>query len=265
MRKAKKIRHMVIPDTQVKPGDSIEHLRWAGEYAVQMRPDVIVHIGDHFDLPSLSSYDEGKKSFEGRRYHLDIQAGIRGMEEFLEPIRSEQARLIRNKDRQWNPRMVFCLGNHEIRIIRAIEKDASKLDGLMGLQDLGLVALGWEVYPFLETVVVDGIAYSHYFTSGTMGRPVSSASALVNKKMMSCVMGHVQDKDIAYRRRADGKSIIGIFAGIYYQHDEAYLGAQGNRSWRGCWILNDVDDGAFDEMPVSLSYLREKFCKGEAA
>ncbi len=263
--KVKKIRHFVVPDTQVKPGDDIKHLRWAGQYAVHIKPDVIVHIGDHFDMPSLSSYDEGKKSFEGRRYHLDIEAGIRGMEMFLEPIRSEQARLIRNKERQWNPRMVFCLGNHEIRIIRAIEKDAAKLDGLMGLQDLGLVAMGWEVFPYLEVVEINGVCYSHFFTSGTMGRPVSSASALANKKMMSCVMGHVQDRDIAYRRRANGQSITALFAGIFYQHNETYLGAQGNSSWRGCWVLNDVKDGAFDEMPISLSYLQEKYGQEDAA
>jgi hypothetical protein len=262
----RKIRHMVIPDAQVKPGEPYDHLAWAGEYAVDMKPDVIVCIGDWFDLPSLSSYDIGRKSFEGKRYVIDIEAGITAMESFLAPIREESAKLIRNKERRWNPRLVFTTGNHEQRIITAIDKD-SKLEGLMSLHDLKLVEMGWEVYPFLEPVVIDGICYSHYFTSGTMGRPVSSASALVNKKMMSCVMGHVQDKDIAYRRRADGKSITGIFAGIFYQHDEGYLTPQTNRSWRGVWILHDVQDGAFDEMPVSLSFLQDKYGKkkGKAA
>lgn len=257
---SKKIRHMVIPDCQVKPGEPYDHLAWAGQYAVQMKPDVIVCIGDFWDMPSLSQYDIGRKSFEGKRYIVDIEAGIRAMESFLEPIKAETAKL----QGRWNPRMVFTLGNHEQRIITAIDKDA-KLEGLMSLHDMQIAQMGWEVYPFLEPVVIDGIAYCHYFSSGTMGRPVSSASALVNKKMMSCVMGHVQDKDIAYRRRADGKSITGIFAGIFYQHDENYLTPQTNRSWRGVWILHDVQDGAFDEMPVSLSYLQDRFGKREAA
>jgi hypothetical protein len=263
----RKIRHMVIPDAQVRPGDSIDHLRWAGMYAAQMLPDVIVCIGDWWDMPSLSSYDEGKKSFEGKRYILDIESGITAMEAFLAPIHAEQSQRKRNKERQWNPRLVFTTGNHEYRIVRAIEKDA-KLEGLMSLQaDLKLKEMGWEVHDFLQPVVINNIAYCHYFTSGVMGNPVTSASALVNKKMMSCVMGHVQDKDIAYRRRADGKSITGIFCGICYPADQTYLNPQTNRSWRGLWILNDVDDGAFDEMPVSLSYLQDKFGskKGVAA
>ena len=58
-------KHLVIPDTQVKPEHSVKHLRWAGKYAAEKKPDVIIHIGDHWDMPSLSSYDVGKRSFEG--------------------------------------------------------------------------------------------------------------------------------------------------------------------------------------------------------
>ena len=49
------IKHLVIPDTQVKPDFHIEHLEWAGQYAVDKKPDVIVHLGDHWDMPSLST------------------------------------------------------------------------------------------------------------------------------------------------------------------------------------------------------------------
>ena len=252
------MKHMIIPDTQVKPGSNLDHLRWAGQYAVDKKPDVIVHIGDHWDMPSLSSWDVGKKSFEGRRYVHDIESGIAGMEAFLAPIREEQQRLIRNKDKRWNPRMVFTLGNHEQRIQRAIESDA-KLEGLIGYDDLMLEEMGWEVHGFLDVVVIDGIAYSHYFTSGIMGRPVSSAKLMLTKKHMSCVMGHVQDRDIAFANRADMKPMIGLFAGIFYQHDEDYLTAQTNSSWRGVWMLHEVNDGQCDEMPVSLNYLRKKY------
>ena len=100
------MKHLVIPDTQVKPNSPTDHLRWAGLYAAEKKPDVIVHIGDHFDMPSLSSWDVGKKSFEGRRYKDDIEAGIHAMEVFLQPIRDEQQRLKVNKHKQWRPRMV---------------------------------------------------------------------------------------------------------------------------------------------------------------
>ena len=252
------MKHLIIPDTQVKPGHSLEHLTWAGQYAAEKKPDVIIHLGDHWDMPSLSSYDVGKKSFEGRRYTDDIEAGIKGMKAFMKPILKEQKRQRTNKKKVWKPKLVFCLGNHEHRIERAIESDA-KLEGLISYDDLQLKEMGWEVHDFLEPVVLDGVVYSHYFTSGVMGRPVSNARLLLQKKMMSCVQGHVQDRDIAFARKADGTAVTGIFAGIYYQHDEDYLTPQTNGSWSGIWILHEVNDGSFDEMPISLNFLKMKY------
>lgn len=252
------MKHLIIPDTQVKHGDRVEHLRWAGNYAVDKKPEVIVIIGDHYDMPSLCSYDKGQKSFEGRRYNLDIAAGNAAMDVFMAPIVKEQKRLKKNKKAPWKPRLVFTLGNHENRITRAVEKDAV-LDGVISYDDFNLEQYGFEVYPFLEIVSIDGVCYSHYFTSGVMGRPVSSARAMLTKKMQSCVMGHVQDRDLAFARRADGKQITCIFAGIFYQGDMDYLTPQTNDSWRGIWMLHDVQDGAFDEMPVSMSFLEKKY------
>jgi len=252
------MRHLIIPDCQVKHGTPLEHLRWAGQYAVDMKPDVIINIGDFWDMPSLSSYDVGKKQFEGRRYTKDIAAGNTGMDLFMAPIIEEQERLRANRKKMWNPRLIFTLGNHENRINRAISDDA-KLEGLISYDDFNLKQYGWEVVPFLEPIVVDGVAYCHYFTSGVMGRPVSNAKLLLQKKHMSCVMGHVQDREISFDRSADGRRMTGLFAGIYYQHDEEYLTPQTNGSWSGVWVFNEVDNGQFDEMPVSINYLKRKY------
>lgn len=249
---------MVIPDTQVKPGVPMEHLAWAGEYAAEKKPDVIIHIGDHWDMPSLSSYDEGKKSFEGRRYTDDIEAGLEGMQMFLRPIQAAIASSYQNHRKRWNPELHFFCGNHEERILRAINSDR-KLEGLIGYDDFQLQQGGWRFHPYLEPHIIDGVAYCHYFTTGVMGRPVTSARSLVVKKHMSCVMGHVQKRDIAYDYTADGRQITGIFAGTYYQHDEEYMNPQGNKHWRGLWMLHEVNEGEFDEMPVSINYLRKKY------
>lgn len=252
------MKHFVLPDTQVKPGVPIEHLRWAGEYVAEKKPDRIIHIGDHWDMPSLSEYDKGKKSFEGRRYTDDIEAGRAGMEEFMRPIAREIQRVVQGHRRRWLPTFDFFIGNHEYRTLRAIDSDR-KLEGLIGYRDFKLQELGWNVHPYLNPKVLDGIAYCHYFVTGVMGKPCTSARALLTKKHQSCVMGHVQKRDIAYDYTADGKQITGIFAGCYYQHEEEYLNPQGNKHWRGCWMLHEVEDGQFDEMPLSLDYLRRKY------
>lgn len=250
--------HAVIPDCQVKPGQDFSFLRWIGNFLAEKKPDVIVQIGDFADMPSLSSYDKGKKTFEGRRYKEDIKASYTAMGSLMYPIFEEQKRLCRNKKKQWNPELHITLGNHEHRIERAINDDP-KLDGTISVDDLGYYSFGFAVHPFLHHIFIDGVGYSHYWTSGAMGRPVTSAAALVTKKLQSCVMGHNQHWDVHRTFRADGKGVIGLFVGSCYMHDEEYLGPQGNNYDRGIWILHEVEDGDFHPMYVSLNFLRKKY------
>jgi hypothetical protein len=251
-------KHLVIPDTQVKPGHSTDYLTRIGKYIVEKKPDVVICIGDFADMPSLSSYDVGKKTFEGRRYKLDIQAAHDGMEALLSPIKDYNRRAERNHEARYKPRMVLTLGNHEDRINRAVNDDA-KLDGTIGIQDLRYEEFGWEVYPFLQPVVIDGVAYCHYFTSGLLGRPCVSAVAQLTKKHMSCIAGHQQGMQISTGHRADGTRLTSVIAGSCYEHNEDYMGPQGNKHWRGILMLHEVDNGEFDLMPVSLGYLSKKY------
>jgi hypothetical protein len=252
------VKHLIIPDTQCKPDVPLDHLTWAGEYIVNKKPDTVVMIGDFADMESLSQYDVGKKSFEGRRYKLDIECAHKAMEMLLKPLKDFNENAKKNHEKRYNPRLVLTLGNHEDRISRVVESDP-KWDGVVSLADLAYESYGWEVIPYLEPVVIDGVAYCHFFTSGTMGKPVTSAAALLSKKHQSCVMGHVQGRQIAYGTRADGTQITGLFVGGFYQHDEAYLKWQGNKHWRGLWVLHEVNNGSFDEMPVSMTYLERKY------
>src|SRR3990167_6344750 len=140
---------LMIPDCQVRIGVPLDHLLALGNYIVAKKPDIIVQIGDFADMPSLSSYDIGKKSFEGRRYTLDISAAKEAMEILLKPLNDYNEKAQKNHEKQYHPRKILTLGNHEDRITRAIDSDP-KLDGTLSLQDLGYEEFGWEVYPFLQ-------------------------------------------------------------------------------------------------------------------
>lgn len=250
--------HLVIPDVQVKEGNDFKFLEAIGNFIVDKKPDTIVCIGDFADMPSLSSYDVGKRQFEGRRYRKDIEAAREAMSTLLEPIHTLRFEQARNKKKIYRPNLILTLGNHENRINRVIELDP-KFEGTISVKDLGYEDFGWKVYDFLEVAVEDGVAYSHYFTSGVMGRPVVSARALVRNKHMSCVMGHVQNMEIHSEFRGDGKRVTGLFAGTCYEHDEDYLGAQGNNYYRGIHMLYDVKDGEFYCHSIPLEYLKRKY------
>lgn len=250
--------HLIIPDCQIRDGDDFEYLACLGRYIVKKQPDKIICLGDFADMPSLSTYDVGKKSFEGRRYSKDVEATHKAMDTLFKPITDYNTNQRKNKKKPYTPELHLTLGNHENRILRAVELDA-KLDGILRVEDLGYTNYGWQVYPFLDVVVIDGIAYSHYFTSGLLGRPVSTAQACLNKKHMSCIQGHQQGLQIATGNKADGAQLTAVIAGSFYEHDEDYLGPQGNKHWRGVLVLHEVAGGEFNLMPVSLNYLKSKY------
>jgi hypothetical protein len=111
--------HLVIPDVQAKEGVPLEHMEWIGNFIVHKKPNVIIQIGDFADLPSLSTYDRGKREAEGKRYVKDIAAVRRAQELLLKPIQDYN----RTATEKYNPRRVITKGNHEFRITREIEEN----------------------------------------------------------------------------------------------------------------------------------------------
>lgn len=250
--------HLFIPDCQVKPGVPLEHLSWIGRLILDERPDVIVNIGDFADMASLSSYDRGKMSFEGRRYNADLAAVREGLELLHGPLNDHNNRQRELKQAQYRPRMILTLGNHEQRIERVVESQA-ELEGVIGVNDLGYEAFGYEVYPFLQPVEVDGVFYAHYFHNKLSGRPHPNARLMIQREHVSCSQGHVQQLQWDVQFRGDGWPIMGIMAGACYLHDEDYKGVQGNHHWRGVIIKRNVTHGSYSPEFLSLESLRERY------
>lgn len=255
-------KHLVIADTQVKPQHDLSYLDAIGKYIAHKRPDVIVHIGDHFDFESLSTYDKGKKSFEGRRVKEDLKAGHEGMQRLLQPLFDLQESQRRAKKKVYSPRMVFCAGNHEHRADR-FANDNPEFTGFIGTEQLGLDKYGWEVYPYLKPIEVDGINYVHYLANPFTGKPYGG-SALNQLKAVgkSFVVGHKQLLDVAIRPTLTGEMQIGIINGACYPHDEAYKGYQGNYHFRGLTMLHEVKDGFGLPSFVSLDFVMDKYLNG---
>ncbi len=250
--------HIVIPDTQVRPGVDTRHLGWIGQFLVDQfsdKKDVkIIHLGDHFDMPSLSSYDKGTARMEGRRYKADIKAGNDAFDLLCDPI------VQYNKGRKikWNPKRHFLMGNHEDRITRACQADA-QLEGTLSLDDLNVKKHGWKVHPFLQPLFLDGVGYAHYWYQPMSGRPYSGMIETRLKQIgHSFTMGHQQTLMYGVRF-VGGVSQHGLVCGSCYTHDEEYKGPQGNAHWRGIIVKHNVQGGSYDPMFVSLDYLSRRY------
>ena len=255
--------HLFIPDTQCKPNISLDYLKWLGQYIVRKKPDVIIHAGDHADMESLSEYDKGKKSAEGKRVQEDINSAIEGMEVLLEPLYNlQQAELEEFGEIKYKPRLVLTLGNHENRINRYVDSTPA-LHGFLSVADLKYEEFGWEVIPFLTPVDIGGIFYVHYLQNVMNGKPLGGNAASMLKTIgKSFSVGHKQTLDVATRfLQVDGTQQWGLQCGSYYEHEEDYKGVQGNKHFRGVILKHGVKDGSYNPCFVSIEWLKEQYGK----
>ena len=256
------ISHLVIPDVHAKPGTSHDRLRWLGKFITDVQPDKIICLGDFADMESLCSYDKGKKDYNGRSYAMDIDAAVAAQEALFEPIWSHNSARREGRRKQYRPELHMLLGNHEQRILRAIDMDHVMLEGIISMEDLEYEKFGWSVYPFLDRIDIDGIIYSHYFISGVLGKAIGGenpAASILNKQHMSCTSGHTHTYDVARRTRADGSSMRALVAGCYTNNYEEYAGPANDMWWRGVFLKTNVNRGDYDLQEISLQELQRRY------
>lgn len=244
-------RHFIIPDTQVKDGVPLDHFRWLGQAIQDYKPDRIIHLGDHWDFAAISRHTApGSLEKEGKRVVKDIGSGNKAME----TLEEHGGQAFTDADRY------LLRGNHEDRLQRYLNEHP-ELDGLLGFDMLK--DDGWRVVPYKhgspQVVTIDGLAYAHYFANVNTGKPIGgTASYKLAAVGTPFVQGHVQGYDIGTKQYATGRTIRGIVIGSCYLHDEEYKG-MANSHWRGALVLNEVQNGEFSEMPLTMDYLCRRY------
>lgn len=255
MRRKPGIRIAYIPDLQVRPGVPLDHMTWIGRWIADRKPQVVIQAGDFGDMASCSTHDEpGSLSAEGRSIEADIDVCKRALKLLHAGIGKHKCRKI------------VTLGNHENRLNRFVNSHPV-LRHTYARDPFGFEAAGWEVYPFLQPVIVAGIAFAHFFPRSSSGKVTQTkngapnALAMIRREMRSCVAGHTQGLDVACLT-VGGRTLRGVIAGSAYLHTEDYLSPQGQGHWAGVLELNEAADGYFDLMEVSLEYLCRSYGGG---
>ena len=244
---------LIIPDPHASPDYDNKRFTALGNLIVDKQPHIVLCLGDMADMPSLSSYDKGTKGFEGRRYKKDVASTIDAQVKLFEPINKLNANNRKRKEKQYKPKLHMCLGNHEDRITRATNF-SPELEGTISINDLQYEKFGWKITPFKSCITLGGIVFSHYFTSGVAGRPISSAHTgyhLITKLHCSAVQGHSHLYNHAEQTRPDGQKIFGLSAGCYShpKYSESWCKDTEYTWWRGVVMLNGLDgDGYYDDI-----------------
>ena len=247
--------HLIIPDQHATPGESNRRFDWMGQFIYDLRPDVVINMGDGPHMDSLSVYDRGTVRFEGQRYKADIEVAVDADERMFHVVR---------KHKKAMPRRVRLIGNHEQRIIRASER-ASEFYGFLTLDDLQLDRNYDEVVEYdgqtPGSCIIDGVTYSHYAVNN-LGKPLGGihhAHQLLSKKHCSITVAHSHMFDMKVHTRMDGQKIIGLVAGVFQEHHSDYAGHNNRDWWRGVVVKREVENGTYDLEQVSLARLRREY------
>lgn len=248
--------HLVIPDTHAHPKHHNRRAEWLGKLINDIKPDVVVHLGDSADMPSLSSYDRGTKAFQGRNYRADIDAHLDFNDRLWNTVRSAKRKL---------PVRYFFEGNHEHRISKAINLQP-ELEGAISFDDLELERYYDVITPYNGrspgVLAIDGISYAHFFISGVMGRPLGGthpAYSILAKGHGSATAGDLHLLSYEVQTGIGGKRLQGLVAGCYQDYDADWAGEANKLWWRGVVVKRNVENGNYDPSFISLAALKKAY------
>src|SRR3990167_6228227 len=248
--------HLVIPDSNAHYEHHNRRAEKLGRLIFDLRPDVVIHMGDSADMPSLSAFDKGRKAAIGRTYRADIDAHLDFNERLWHTYK---------KNKKGMPETWFLEGNHEFRIKRAINVQP-ELEGTVGFKDLELQRWYDNVIEYDGNIpgvgVIDGVHYAHYFISGVKGLPVGgehAATTLLTKKYGSCTAAHSHVADWSARTSITGKKLFGCVAGCYLDYHTEWAGDANKMWWRGIVIKRNVEDGVYSPQFVSLEEIEKQY------
>lgn len=249
--------HLVYGDVHASVSSDNSRADLLSKLIRDIRPNVVVNIGDVCDLPSLSSYDKGKSQFYGRNYRADIDAHLEFEDRVWGPVKRQKQKL---------PFRVVTLGNHDFRIERVLQS-SPEFAGALSIKDLDLDTYYDEVIPYdgygtPGMITVDGIQYAHYVPAGLTGKALSSMHQgyqLLQKRYRSTTVGH--SHVMSYENKSIGrdKFIHGLCLPCFTEESFDWAGNVVELWNRGVIIKRNVEDGNYDLEYVSLARLKQEY------
>lgn len=244
---------VVFTCAHAKPGVSNDRADWLGGLLYDLRPDYVVDLGDGADMLSLNSYDTRyPKSVCAKSYEEDIISYTDFQERLRHPFKKNKKKM---------PDFFGLMGNHEERIVRAINLQP-QLEGKkygISFSHLHTDYFFSEYIPYQNggpgVFKRDGIEYAHYLSSGAFGRAMGGehhAYNLLRKRLGSTTVGHSHKRNIYFR---DDAQAIGLVAGCFKGAEETWAGQANDEWWSGVVIKREIDNGMYDPEFVSLKTL----------
>lgn len=242
------------------PSVSNDRFDWLGKFLYDIKPDMVVDLGDGADMRSLNSYDTRYPTqIVNQSYEADIETYNEAQEKLRHPFKH---------NRKKRPFWVGFEGNHEHRIKTAIAHDP-RIEGqkhgisFSHLQTDKYFDEYHEYHNSAPSIAdYDGISYAHYFSSGNFGTATSGlhhAYALLQNRNHSSTCGHSHKRSIYFKDGAHPTGIVGLVAGCYKGGEESWAGQSNYEWWKGVVVKREVSNGMYQPEFVSLKQLEQEY------
>ena len=250
---------LVYSCAHAEPNTPNDRFDWLGSYIHDVKPDMVIDLGDGADMCSLNSYDTRRpQALVTQNYEKDIQCYVDSQERLRHKTKKLKKKL---------PTWVGFEGNHEHRIKKAIDLDPRLSGETYGISQSHLQTKEFfNEYHWYENSApsiarYNGIDFSHFFSSGNYGTAMSGvhhAYSLITHRHNSAVCGHSHKRDVYFK---DAPGSIGMVVGCLKGHEESWAGQANKDWWHGVVLMKDVDNGRYEPDFVSLKELEKAYAK----
>lgn len=219
-------RIFVMPDVHV-PYHDPEAYALAVHAARELKPDVLVIIGDYVDCYAVSQFAKIPERRQDLKWEVDSS------NELLDALNGIA------------PTVVFCEGNHENRLERYLCQRAPELYGMVSAKNLlRIQERGWTWVQYKQWLKIGKVAFAHEI--GHCGR--NSAMQSLASFGGNIVFGHSHRAGAVYGGTVDGDRHFALnvgWLGDYSQVDYAHQSQM--RDWQHGfgWIEQDGDGNSW--------------------
>jgi len=251
---------VVFSCAHADPQAGNERFSWLGAFLYDIKPDMVVDLGDGADMRSLNSYDTRyPQAIVNQSYEADIESYNDSQERLRWKFKHH---------RKKKPFWVGFEGNHENRIKKAIANDPRLEGSKYGVSFSHLQTDHWfDDYHEYENsgpalASYDGVLYSHFISGGNYGTAISGihhAYSLLSKVGCSVSVGHSHKYSYYYQGSTFPNPTIGHVVGCFKGKEESWAG-QANTEWRhGVVVKRNLENGVYDHEWVSMRALKEMY------
>lgn len=251
---------VVFSCAHTDPDASNERFDWLGSFLYDLKPDMVIDLGDGADMRSLNTFDTRyPQAVVNQSYEKDINIYNDAMERMRWKFRQSKKK---------RPFYVGFEGNHENRIKKAIAHDPRLEGSKYGISFGHLQTSHWfdEYHEYANSgpalADYDGVIYGHYVSSGNFGSAMATKHhgySLVEKLASSATVGHTHKFSYFYKGDARPSPLHGLVVGCFKGKEEGWAG-QSNGEWRkGVAVKRELENGNYDLEWVSMSRLKKEY------